>query len=45
MREQHCDVDEAFEQLKRESHSTNLKLREVAQALVGETTNGQREHC
>ncbi len=44
MREQHCDADEAFEQLKRESQNTNRKLREVAQALVGETTNGQREH-
>jgi GAF domain-containing protein len=40
MAQHHCDSDEAFERLVRLSQEMHVKLREVAVALVDQTTKG-----
>ena len=40
MAQHHCDADEAFERLVRLSQEMHVKLREVAVALVEQTTKG-----
>ncbi|RYP84432.1 ANTAR domain-containing protein [Nocardioides guangzhouensis] len=40
MAERQCDADEAFQVLRRFSQDTNVPLRDVARALIYQTTNG-----
>jgi response regulator NasT len=37
MAQRHCSADDAFDILRRLAQTTDTKLREVAQALVGDT--------